>query len=198
MRGACENAEEAEVFHSRCAVQVANWTQLRKVLPVLVLHVSHPAKLGLSSLGTGQLMSAVYRFHVLCLRLQRSCYLQLYRSAVSQYFGYSDGTSWDPSAIENNTEAVRADFREWKEISITVSMSKLATSARYIEANLFKRLRNETAPFLRVLVPVAAGTRLHYTGASGPSVSVAPALSTADMALEPTVGRAPPPRLPCA
>lgn len=143
------------MFNSLCGAKAAMWTSQRQGWPLLVVHLSNPRGAGYNNLGTGQIMSAALRLHAMCLRLQRACHLQLYSSGAAKYFGYADGSSWDVKAVED-----RRNLSHWKNISISVSQAKMAVSGRYVEANLYKRLRNETHPFLRVQLMAVLKSRM--------------------------------------
>ena len=172
----CEDVGEEAAFRARCGAKIADWTQQRQTWPVLLLYVITP---GGNSLGTGQLMAAVLRFHQMCFRLRRVCYMQVYNSLVSSYFGYADGSSWSTSAIEQAHNS-----SEWKSLSIEMTMAKRATSAHYIETTLYKQLRNQTAPLLRVNLVGIFSTR------AGPGTGSYRAGTTDSMFSSPAKARA--------
>ena len=107
------------------------------------------------------------------------CYMQVYNSLVSSYFGYADGSSWSTSAIEQAHNS-----SEWKSLSIEMTMAKRATSAHYIETTLYKQLRNQTAPLLRVNLVGIFSTR------AGPGTGSYRAGTTDSMFSSPAKARA--------
>ena len=135
---------------------IEQWKQERQTWPVLNIHLSNPPNGGQNQLGTGQLMLSVLRLHLLCRRLKRICYIQPYRSAASQYFGYADGSSWDVNTIE----AIHNKNNSWRERIVVVSLAKSMVNAWYIETTLYHMLRNETAPLLRLHLAGVFSTRI--------------------------------------
>lgn len=146
--GPCEVADEETVFKARCVTQMASW-EVRRKWPVLVIYVHHPEAGGASILGTGQVLSIAMRLHAMCLKLQRWCYLKLYYTKLEKYFGFADGTSWDPARVtEVHPEAKNESI--WTRRMLNPKIHVTLKHTRYIESPLYKQLVNETAPYVHL------------------------------------------------
>ena len=138
--GVCGRLGEQAAFETLCASERREMDELlartrgRRGLAIEFV--------GRNVWGVGHVLSLAYVAHYVCRRLRRYCYVRLWDSQLEDLFTYANGESWAPTA------------RELARYDAAHSMSFTAPESQQMSV-VFKHLRNESAPLIRVILHLA-------------------------------------------
>ena len=147
--GLCARVGEQRAFEARCGATISQMnTSLRRLRFRSGLVFTAQGK---SLWGLGHVLSIAYAMHFVCRRLRRYCYLSFYDMEVHRLFGYANGELWSPTDEELSKYGDSKRLKLVWEDPLTI----------------LSRLRNQTAPLLRVTltgqIPVQSSTWLPHS-----------------------------------
>ena len=140
--GVCRMRGEQAAFKAQCGAAIrqmdATLSSLRYTRGLAIEYV------GRSVWGVGHVLTLAYALHHVCHKLDRFCYVRLWDSQLDELFSYSNGDSWAPAEEE---------LAKYPAPTVDVELSGAEASN---VALVYERVRNETAPLVRVRLVKAA------------------------------------------